>query len=381
MGKIARQARLASPGNLVLLQHSSLIIFAALISFGQIVLMEAKLVVVGGDAKPSEINLKLPSTIGRGRDATLTLPHPLVSRQHCRIYEHEGQLMVRDLGSLNGTFIGRERITEAVLPPGELLTVGTVTFRAVYEAPEGVFFEEDDGTEEGFYEQTEEPGGFPDFANFAARNDVGSNGPLFENAEDEEEVTENLPETDEADDEAVEFEEEELDEEFDEEIEEDFEEEVAEEDQPAEDEPEEEDLDVVDDLEDLPDEAPQAIIPQAATEEMVESTEDDLDAEESIEELDLDEIEDIEELMELEEVEELEDFIEEETTPPLATEEEVVEMFDETETLDESEFMEEEPEVEPEPSHSPGPIVGPPPGDDSADQDDDDLSSFLNNLK
>ncbi len=94
--------------------------------------MEAKLIVVGGDAKVTEIQLKLPTIIGRGRGATLVLPHPLVSRQHCEIYESEGKLYVRDLGSLNGTFIGNELITEAELLPGGLLTVGAVTFRAIY---------------------------------------------------------------------------------------------------------------------------------------------------------------------------------------------------------------------------------------------------------
>jgi predicted component of type VI protein secretion system len=62
------------------------------------------------------------------------LPHPLVSRQHCELYENGGQLMVRDLGSLNGTFVNNQRVTESPLPPGELLTIGTVTFRAVYDA-------------------------------------------------------------------------------------------------------------------------------------------------------------------------------------------------------------------------------------------------------
>ncbi|HIN95006.1 MAG TPA: FHA domain-containing protein [Planctomycetes bacterium] len=98
-------------------------------------LMKAKLIVVGGDAKPTEIDLTLPSVIGRGRSATLTLPHPLVSREHCEIYLSEGRLHVRDLGSLNGTYIGNERVEDAALPAGGLLTVGTVTFRAVYEDP------------------------------------------------------------------------------------------------------------------------------------------------------------------------------------------------------------------------------------------------------
>lgn len=98
--------------------------------------LNAKLVVVGGDVKTAEIKLRLPSTIGRGRGATIMLPHPLVSRQHCELFEDGGHLMVRDLGSLNGTFVNNERITESSLPPGELLTVGAVTFRAVYEAEE-----------------------------------------------------------------------------------------------------------------------------------------------------------------------------------------------------------------------------------------------------
>src|SRR5437773_11063101 len=97
-----------------------------------------KLVVVGGDVKTTEIKLKLPSTIGRGRGASIVLPHPLISRQHCELYEAGGRLMVRDLGSLNGTFVNNQRVTEAAIAPGELLTVGTVTFRAVYEAEEPI---------------------------------------------------------------------------------------------------------------------------------------------------------------------------------------------------------------------------------------------------
>lgn len=99
--------------------------------------LDVKLVVVGGDVKTTELKLRLPSTIGRGRDTSIVLPHPLVSRRHCELFEAEGRLMVRDLGSLNGTFVNNQRITESPLPPGELLTIGTVTFRAVYDAAAG----------------------------------------------------------------------------------------------------------------------------------------------------------------------------------------------------------------------------------------------------
>ncbi|HQU43576.1 MAG: hypothetical protein B7Z73_04630 [Planctomycetia bacterium 21-64-5] len=95
--------------------------------------MEAKLVVVGGKANRSEVKLKLPSMVGRGRDADLTVAHATVSRHHCLIYELEGALVVRDNGSLNGTVVDGQRVQEALLKPGQTLTVGPLTFRAEYE--------------------------------------------------------------------------------------------------------------------------------------------------------------------------------------------------------------------------------------------------------
>lgn len=94
--------------------------------------MEAKLIVVGGKANRSEVPLKLPAMLGRGRDADITVAHPTVSRHHCLIYEVEGALVVKDNGSLNGTVVDGERIEEAVLKPGRTITVGPLTFRAEY---------------------------------------------------------------------------------------------------------------------------------------------------------------------------------------------------------------------------------------------------------
>ena len=93
---------------------------------------DAKLVVVGGETHYQEVVLVFPSIIGRCKDCDIVLRHPLVSRRHCEISSSGTGLKVRDLGSLNGTFVGRERITERDLRPGELLTIGTVTFRAIY---------------------------------------------------------------------------------------------------------------------------------------------------------------------------------------------------------------------------------------------------------
>jgi predicted component of type VI protein secretion system len=95
-------------------------------------MLQAKLVIVGGDDISKEFPLVLPARVGRGRENDIMLGHPLVSRTHCEIYESDGKLCVRDLGSLNGTYIGSDRIDNRPLLPGELLTIGTVTFRAIY---------------------------------------------------------------------------------------------------------------------------------------------------------------------------------------------------------------------------------------------------------
>ncbi|MCG8585742.1 MAG: FHA domain-containing protein [Pirellulales bacterium] len=91
--------------------------------------MQVKLVVIAGASKSGEITVKPPMTLGRSRDADLTLRHALISRKHCEIAESNGQIIVRDLGSLNGTFIGGQRINEAPLNNGDELMVGSVTFR------------------------------------------------------------------------------------------------------------------------------------------------------------------------------------------------------------------------------------------------------------
>jgi len=93
-----------------------------------------KLVIVGGGTEGDEFRPSLPAILGRSREATLPLPHPLVSRRHCELIEKNDQLFVRDLSSTNGTFVGSERVdTEMLIEHGSLLTIGTVTLRAYYD--------------------------------------------------------------------------------------------------------------------------------------------------------------------------------------------------------------------------------------------------------
>ena len=136
--------------------------------------MEAKLIVIRGKANKGEVALNLPTTIGRSRDADLTVAHPMVSRHHCEIFEADGALMVRDLGSLNGTFVNGERVSEAELPPNAEITVGPLTFRAEYEhavAGELPAFDEVAGEGEVAFEAVEEAAGTEDETRPAKANE------------------------------------------------------------------------------------------------------------------------------------------------------------------------------------------------------------------
>ena len=98
--------------------------------------MRAKLVVVGGEDALRQFELRLPAIIGRSRSTDVTLHHPLISRHHCEVFEAAGRLMLRDLGSLNGTSVGETRLSNEpiALEPGEKFSLGPVTLQAEYRA-------------------------------------------------------------------------------------------------------------------------------------------------------------------------------------------------------------------------------------------------------
>lgn len=63
-------------------------------------------------------------TVGRKR-GDLVLDDPLVSSQHCRIALQEGQYVLQDLGSTNGTMVDGRLVREQVLRPGSEIQVGS----------------------------------------------------------------------------------------------------------------------------------------------------------------------------------------------------------------------------------------------------------------
>jgi predicted component of type VI protein secretion system len=95
--------------------------------------MKVKLVIVSPEVKPNEYDITLPTKIGRGHEAKLKLVHPLVSRLHCELFNQGEQVYIRDLDSLNGTFVDQQRIDEDTpLGSGATVMMGTVMFQVRY---------------------------------------------------------------------------------------------------------------------------------------------------------------------------------------------------------------------------------------------------------
>jgi len=64
------------------------------------------------------------TTAGRHRDSDIFLDDVTVSRRHAELQRVDDSLVIRDLGSLNGTFVNRRRIESAVLEDDDELQIG-----------------------------------------------------------------------------------------------------------------------------------------------------------------------------------------------------------------------------------------------------------------
>lgn len=65
-------------------------------------------------------------TVGSRTDCDITLDHPSVSRRHALIQVENSEVKVSDLGSRNGTRIGRKRVKRVSLRPGDTISFGAV---------------------------------------------------------------------------------------------------------------------------------------------------------------------------------------------------------------------------------------------------------------
>ncbi len=73
-------------------------------------------------------------SIGRHIENSTTLRHVSISRRHAELEVRKGALLVRDLGSLNGTYVNGARVTETELQDQDAVQFGSLRF--IVEAAE-----------------------------------------------------------------------------------------------------------------------------------------------------------------------------------------------------------------------------------------------------
>lgn len=85
-----------------------------------------QVVVTGGNLAGTTITLADQQiTIGRAADATLVLTDDYASTRHARLFPQNGEWIVEDLGSTNGTYLDRQKVTQPMpVPVGVPIRIG-----------------------------------------------------------------------------------------------------------------------------------------------------------------------------------------------------------------------------------------------------------------
>ena len=70
---------------------------------------------------------KPPATVGREPSSTVCIDHDSISRSHCQfMLNSEEALVVKDLDSMNGTYVDDERVHQAILMPNQIIQIGAL---------------------------------------------------------------------------------------------------------------------------------------------------------------------------------------------------------------------------------------------------------------
>src|SRR5437899_7644565 len=94
--------------------------------------MRAQLISLDGD-QPIEV-VKDLVLVGRKEECDLRLDHKSVSKLHCIIVKTDGLLLVRDLGSTNGTRVNGQRVRRAALLPNDNLSIANAKYQVKFGA-------------------------------------------------------------------------------------------------------------------------------------------------------------------------------------------------------------------------------------------------------
>lgn len=92
--------------------------------------MYAQLIPIDGGAA-LELTKEI-TVIGRNAGCDIRLDHKSVSKIHCVLVKTDGLILLRDLGSTNGTRVNGTRVRRAALLPNDKLQVAGFAFRLTF---------------------------------------------------------------------------------------------------------------------------------------------------------------------------------------------------------------------------------------------------------
>lgn len=94
--------------------------------------MRAQLLPLEG-GPPIELAKEL-TLVGRTETCDVRLEHKSVSKMHCVFVKTDGLLLLRDLGSTNGTRVNGQRVRRAALLPNDQVAIACFKFRVAFGA-------------------------------------------------------------------------------------------------------------------------------------------------------------------------------------------------------------------------------------------------------
>lgn len=95
----------------------------------------ASFVVKRGAKAGSRYDVSKPvTTLGRHPESDVFLDDVTVSRRHAEVHRGDAEILLVDTGSLNGTYLNRERIESTQLRSGDEVQIGK--FKLVFLAEE-----------------------------------------------------------------------------------------------------------------------------------------------------------------------------------------------------------------------------------------------------
>jgi adenylate cyclase len=94
----------------------------------------ASLRIISPEAPERSVELERHNTLGRHPDNTIQVLDRIVSKNHCHIDLVDENYVLKDLGSLNGTYVNAEKVAgQRTLKPGDEITLGST--KITFDAP------------------------------------------------------------------------------------------------------------------------------------------------------------------------------------------------------------------------------------------------------